>query len=63
MILKIKQATRRGFIELHVPGVFDASYPNSKNRRGRVQAGGAISPAVCAMDNAVYYVAVVWKNE
>ncbi len=39
--IKIKQATRQGFIELITfPGVADLSYPTSKVRRGRVQEGG-----------------------
>lgn len=39
--LKIKQATKQGYIECELPGVADFSYPKSKTRRGRVQAGGA----------------------
>ena len=39
--IKIKQATKQGFIELITfPGVADLSYPTSKVRRGRVQEGG-----------------------
>lgn len=39
--IKIKQATKQGFIELTIlPGVADLSYPTSKVRRGRVQEGG-----------------------
>lgn len=37
--IKIKQATKQGYIECEDGGVFDASYPNSKLRRGRVQGG------------------------
>ena len=45
--IKIKQATKQGFIELITfPGVVDLSYPTSKVRRGRVQEGGAISPTL-----------------
>ena len=36
-IARIKQATSKGYIEMKVGGVFDATYPNSKTRRGRVQ--------------------------
>ena len=36
----IPQATKKGYIEMDLPGVCDLSYPNSKTRRGRVQEGG-----------------------
>ena len=39
MKVKIKQATKQGYIECCVPGVVDLSFPNSKTRRGRVQSG------------------------
>lgn len=38
--IKIKQATKQGYIECEIPGVADFSYPKSKTRRGRVQYGG-----------------------
>ena len=44
--LKIPQATAQGYAECEVGGVFDGSYPNSTTRRGRVQEGGKISPAL-----------------
>lgn len=44
----IRQATKKGFIECVVGGVADFSYPESKNRRGRVQGGGNISPTITA---------------
>ena len=37
--VKIKQATKIGYIECSVPGVADFSFPTSKTRRGRVQSG------------------------
>ena len=40
MKLKIPQATKKGYIEVEEGGVFDAAYPESKTRRGRVQDGG-----------------------
>lgn len=40
MKVKIKQATKLGYIECELPGVADFSYPKSKTRRGRVQSGG-----------------------
>lgn len=33
-------------MNVHRGGAFDASYPNSKNRRGRVQGGGFLSPTI-----------------
>lgn len=39
--IRIKQATKQGYIECEIPGVADFSFPKSKTRRGRVQAGGA----------------------
>lgn len=44
--LKVPQATAQGYAECEVGGVFDGSYPNSTTRRGRVQDGGKISPAL-----------------
>lgn len=38
--VKIKQATKDGYIECEVGGCFDASYPESETRRGRVQDNG-----------------------
>lgn len=46
MKLRIPQATATGYIEVEEWGVFDYSYPNSKNRRGRVQGGGEICPTI-----------------
>lgn len=44
--VRIPQATKEGFIECEVGGIFDGSYPDSKTRRGRVQGGGSISPTL-----------------
>ena len=38
--IRIREATEKGYAEVEVGGVFDASYPTSKTRRGRVQQGG-----------------------
>ena len=38
--IRIREATERGYAEVGIGGVFDASYPTSKTRRGRVQEGG-----------------------
>lgn len=42
MQVGIRQATKKGYIEMRVGGVADFSYPESKFRRGRVQ-GGVVS--------------------
>lgn len=46
--LRVPQATVQGYAECEVGGVFDASYPTSITRRGRVQDGGNISPTLTA---------------
>lgn len=44
--IKIRQATKKGYIECKPGGVADLSYPTSELRRGRVQGGGDISPTL-----------------
>lgn len=52
--LKIRQATKQGFIECVVGGgAVDLSYPNSKTRRGRVQEGGTICPTITAQNTGI----------
>lgn len=46
--LIIRQATKKGYIEIPPGGVFDASYPESLTRRGRVQDNGNVSPTLTA---------------
>lgn len=48
--IKIKQATKLGYIEMEVGGVFDATQPRSKTRRGRTQGNppGSICPTLMA---------------
>ena len=38
--IRIREATEKGYAEVEVGGVFDASYLTSQTRRGRVQQGG-----------------------
>lgn len=52
-VLRVKQATEKGYIECDPRGVFDGAYPSSKLRRGRVQGGGQISPALTC-ENSLY---------
>lgn len=47
-VLKIRQATKKGYIEVLPGSLFDASFPKSKTRRGRVQDGGKTSPTLTA---------------
>lgn len=51
--VKIRQATKDGSIECEIGGVFDANYPNSKTRRGRVQDKGNTCPTLTAQNQEV----------
>lgn len=51
--VKIKQATKQGYIEYKVGGVADLSFPTSKTRRGRVQDMGDTSPTITATETGV----------
>ena len=44
----VKQATKEGYIKCKVGGCYDASYPDSTTRRGRVQNGGDVTPTITA---------------
>jgi len=50
-LLIVPQATKEGYAVVPEGGVFDASYPDSKTRRGRVQEGGTVSPTIMASQN------------
>lgn len=49
----IKQATKSGSIECEVGGCFDASYPESQTRRGRVQVNGNTCPTITAQNQEI----------
>lgn len=51
--VKIKQATKEGYIECEIGGVADLSYPDSKTRRGRVQDRGNICPTLTAQNQDI----------
>ena len=51
--VKVKQATKDGYIECKLGGVADLSYPASKTRRGRVQDGGDTCPTLTATETGV----------
>lgn len=42
--IRVRQATKQGYILCENGGAADLSYPNSKLRRGRVQGGGKPVP-------------------
>lgn len=44
--VKIRQATKQGWIPCEIGGVADLSYPDSENRRGRVIERGMICPTL-----------------
>lgn len=44
--IRIKQATKQGWIEMVAGGVADLSFPTSKTRRGRVEEEGQIAPTI-----------------
>ena len=46
--IEVKQATKGGSIKCKVGGCYDASYPDSTTRRGRVQNGGDVTPTITA---------------
>lgn len=46
--VKIKQATKDGYVECKIGGVADLSFPSSTTRRGRVQDNGDTCPTLMA---------------
>lgn len=54
-VLCISQATKQGYIEVEEGGVFDAAYPESTTRRGRVQEGGKVTPTICTSNELSLY--------
>lgn len=48
LCLEIKQATKEGSIKCKVGGCYDASFPDSSTRRGRVQEDGDVTPTITA---------------
>ena len=52
----IPQATKKGYIEMGVPGICNLSYPNSKTRRDRVQEDGKVSPTITASQQDICYI-------
>lgn len=46
MKVKVKNATKQGFVEVRSGGVLDLSFPDSKTRRGRVIDEGETAPTL-----------------
>lgn len=44
--VKIKQATKQGYIECNMGGIADLSFPDSATRRGRVIDDGTVCPTL-----------------
>ena len=51
--VKVKQATKDGYIECKVGGVADLSFPDSTTRRGRVQDMGDTCPTLTAGESDI----------
>ena len=61
--IAIPQATKQGYIEVEQGGVFDAAYPESTTRRGRVQEGGKVTPTICTSNELCVYEGVEYKGK
>lgn len=60
--IEIKQATKEGSIKCKVGGCYDASYPDSKTRRGRVQEGGDVTPTLTASNSEnIHYIETQYR--
>lgn len=61
--IRIPQATKQGYIEVEQGGVFDAAYPESTTRRGRVQEGGKVAPTLLTSNELCVYEGVEYKGK
>jgi DNA (cytosine-5)-methyltransferase 1 len=60
--MKIKNCTKQGFLECPVGGCFDGQFPNSDDRRGKVQDGGNVTPTLTAeASNQIYLNVDEWR--
>jgi site-specific DNA-cytosine methylase len=60
--MKIKNATNQGYLECPAGGCFDGQFPDSKDRRGRVQEGGNVTPTITAEGSQqIYYNENEWR--
>lgn len=58
-MIKIKQATKKGYIEVVDGGVVDCYYPESETRRGRVVDHGRICPTILSSTMELYVITEV----
>jgi len=62
--IRVKQATKLGFIRCQSGGgVFDASYPKSELRRGRVQSEGMVCPTLTTGEPNILRITVERKEK
>ena len=60
--MKIKNNTIQGYIECPAGGCFDGQFPDSNDRRGRVQEGGNVTPTLTAEGSqGIYYNVDDWR--
>ena len=60
--MKIKNATKQGYIECPAGGCFDGQFPDSNDRMGRVQEGGNVTPTLTAEGSQqIYYNEDEWR--
>lgn len=59
--IRIKQATKEGYIDCKIGGVADLSYPNSDTRRGRVQDNGDICPTITATETGICRIESIYR--
>ena len=59
--LKIKQATKTGYVECEVGGAVDLTYVTSKTRRGRVTERGNICPTITTENTPSILERFIWK--
>ena len=59
--VRIKQATKDGYIDCKIGGVADLSFPTSKTRRGRVQDNGDTCPTLTAGESEIYRIESLYR--
>jgi DNA (cytosine-5)-methyltransferase 1 len=60
--ITVRQATKEGTIKCKVGGCYDASFPESKTRRGRVQEDGDVVPTLTASNSeSINYVETQYR--
>jgi DNA (cytosine-5)-methyltransferase 1 len=60
--ISIPSNTAEGYVQCEVGGVLDISYPSSTTRRGRVQDGGAVAPALTCGCETTHARIEEWKT-